>query len=383
MAPSRDDLYEYLREKAQRVGQLEREDRAEARRERLFGALATSMADAASSMGTLGGKRADSSSVARFVEQSGLGEVPEQGRAALYEQLAQKAQAQRAQAEAQARSDQLAQSRFERTQGEVERRGHEASALAREKFEWEKRRAAAGEGGRQVWTLLEGSDDQGQRFERNQATGEVRPASLPKNFKTTAERTAEAKPRQLSVVQKAIDDKFGKDYADYVAQGGYADIQKQLTQLREAANRLSRTNTASGPLVSIAQSATGGRFSPEGTAIKEMIEEVVQRDLRRVLGAQFTEKEGDRLISRAFNPRLSEAENLRRLERLIESIQLAADAKEAAAKHVQEHGTLSGFTGHLASSVNDFDKFDDAPETKVVNGKTYRKVPGGWQEVTQ
>ena len=77
--------------------------------------------------------------------------------------------------------------------------------------------------------------------------------------------------------------------------------------------------------------------------------------MREVLGAQFTEKEGERLIKRAYNPTLSEEENVKRVKRLVEQIRLAAAAKESAAKYVEKKGTLKGWTGKMPSMV-DFHK---------------------------
>ena len=72
---------------------------------------------------------------------------------------------------------------------------------------------------------------------------------------------------------------------------------------------------------------------------------MVQRNLRIILGAQFTEEEGKRLIKRAYNPRLEESQNIKRLDRLINSMKKAREAQMAANKHFQEKGTLKGYKG--------------------------------------
>ena len=103
-------------------------------------------------------------------------------------------------------------------------------------------------------------------------------------------------------------------------------------------------------------------------SIQQGVEEVVQRNLRLVLGAQFTEKEGERLISRAFDPSLSEKENKKRVDRLLNQIEKAANAKQKAAEYFEKHGTLKGFKGTLMT-MQDFSnlKFDEKGGNKTKN----------------
>lgn len=153
--------------------------------------------------------------------------------------------------------------------------------------------------------------------------------------------------------QKKADEKFGVDFVDF-ATGGYADVVKQLDQLREASKALKSGAQISGPIMGNAPDAVLAVTNPQAVATKEAIQEVAQRNLRLVLGAQFTEKEGERLIARVFNPRLSEAENAKRVDRLIKQIGNAAQAKLDAAQYFQQYGSLTGWKGRLPR-LSDFD----------------------------
>lgn len=196
------------------------------------------------------------------------------------------------------------------------------------------------------------------------------------------EAQAAARGRERTPGQKALDVKFGKDYADFISQGGAADVRKNLSQLRGAADALeSGKENLTGPAL--------GRLSVENrtllpggarsSEVQQDVEDVVQRNLRLVLGAQFTEKEGDRLIARAYDPRLPEKTNARRLRRLILQIEDAAEAKEAAIEYFEENGTLDGFKGKLYASVDDFKLEGDEgrrdrsapPPKKTSSGKAY------------
>lgn len=152
---------------------------------------------------------------------------------------------------------------------------------------------------------------------------------------------------------KKVDETFAKEYVDFKASGGFSDIQKSLTQLEQASQAL-ETETLTGPLIgSVPDWAK--KFSKTGRqaiSIKEGVEEVVQRNLRLILGPQFTEKEGERLIARAYNPNLDEATNKQRIDRLLKQIKDAALAKQEAISYFDQNGTLEGFTGKVYTKAD-------------------------------
>jgi hypothetical protein len=119
----------------------------------------------------------------------------------------------------------------------------------------------------------------------------------------------------------------------------------------------------------------GDRVNPEAAEVREAVEEVVQRNLRLVLGAQFTEKEGERLISRAYNPKLDEAENKKRVERLIKSIQDAAQEKLNMKSYFEKNGTLKGYNSNLPSitSIEQSAFGDSAPASQSILDEIERK----------
>ena len=153
----------------------------------------------------------------------------------------------------------------------------------------------------------------------------------------------------LTEGQKAIDKSFSKEYGDFVLKGGFADVQKGLSQLDEAVNIL-ETEGGTGAFVGNLPDSLAAIVNKSGLKAQELVSEVVQRNLRLILGAQFTEKEGERLINRAFNPRLSEEENIKRVKRLADSIKRAAEQKRKSAEYFEKFGTLKGFKG--TASIN-------------------------------
>ncbi len=187
--------------------------------------------------------------------------------------------------------------------------------------------AARGEGMAPKWetkTLADGSQIQVSNF------GEKRPAP----------------PIQLTVGQRKVDEKFGGEYAEFIAGGGFADVQKNIGQLEEVIQSLgSGSDTLTGPFMAQLSDTALAIQYPEALKIRQDVEEVVQRNLRLLLGPQFTAKEGEQLLARAYNPKLEEAVNSKRIKRLLNTIKVGFAAKRKAIEYYEEKGTLKGFKG--------------------------------------
>lgn len=160
----------------------------------------------------------------------------------------------------------------------------------------------------------------------------------------------------LTPAQQAVDREFASEYVDWTT-GGFADYEKQSEQLRGALSSLRSSDNITGPIVGRTPDFINETFNPDAINTREEVEEVVQRNLRLILGAQFTEREGERLIARAYNPRLSEEVNARRVERLLQQMESAAAAKNSAAEYYRANGTLSGWDGRLPR-MSDFTELE-------------------------
>lgn len=159
---------------------------------------------------------------------------------------------------------------------------------------------------------------------------------------------------------KALDREYAKDYKDFI-QGGSAKAAQGLGTLEFASQQLKGKNKSlTGPHVGTVSSLpVVGRgiqdyLWPAGSDVRDMIEQTVQESLRPILGSQFTQQEGERLIARIFNPRLEEWRNSRRLDWFIKQLKRAYASKVDLANYYQEHGTLFGFKGQTGYSIEDF-----------------------------
>lgn len=173
-------------------------------------------------------------------------------------------------------------------------------------------------------------------------------------------------PKPSKGLQKR-DTEFAKEWTSFNEGGGYAVIDSNLSKLEHARDLL-RSETkkrqsffdigVSGKVIGSLPEKAVPLFSEKAADIQESIAEVAQGNLRQVLGGQFAQKEGEQLIRRAYNPKLSEATNLKRLDRLIEQIKKTAGAKVAAGRYlVDNNDTLKGYKGPAYKAKLDTNNF--------------------------
>lgn len=189
--------------------------------------------------------------------------------------------------------------------------------------------------------------------------------------------------------RSAVDKAYAKDYVKFATEDGGSDQIKAIDDLDQATKELkSGKTTLTGPVVgSISTLPIVGKwaqdvFNPESANVQELVEYTVQQSLRPILGAQFTEKEGERLISRVFNPRLEERVNARRLEALTTMLKRAYSTKVAAKDYWEKYGTLGptaehpeGFKGQVRWTRRDLEEGFEQ-ELKSMDGAKPSPLPG-------
>ena len=162
-----------------------------------------------------------------------------------------------------------------------------------------------------------------------------------------------------SAGQDAVDKKYAEDYLAW-RQGGGSDNAKLVNQLDSALASLESGRNITDRVYGLLPDQVNSMFRPEATDTRDKVAEVVQRNLRVILCAQFTEKEGKMLMDRAYNPQLDEKVNAGRVRALIGQIQRASKSKEDAAQYFEQHGTLRGWTGKTYSRVDFENAIDSA-----------------------
>lgn len=147
--------------------------------------------------------------------------------------------------------------------------------------------------------------------------------------------------------QKTIDRSFGKRYEDDVIGGNFASSQNRVAGLRDLKTRIESgaLGQVSGPEIGATPEVLRRGVFPQAAAAQQQIQEAVQGSLKATLGAQFTEKEGQQILARTFDPMLPQEENVRRLGVLLNGLERANQAKAAAYQYYEKNGTVRGYTG--------------------------------------
>lgn len=155
-----------------------------------------------------------------------------------------------------------------------------------------------------------------------------------------ATKTAEMKP---SEGQKALDKGFAKDYNEWETSGKTL-VDSNFKVLNDAINKLKKVKDDTF--------GTSGRVtgrlpdllrSEESIALRDDVQKTAMASLRATLGAQFTENEGERIMAKAYNEKLSPAENIKKIESAIKEIKDRANNMEKRSEYfVENAGTLKG-----------------------------------------
>lgn len=185
--------------------------------------------------------------------------------------------------------------------------------------------------------------------------------------------------QSLTEGQKAADKSFGKDYQQWVS-GGFSNVQGNLEKLQSVYDRIGEKDELGKTIL---PEMIRARTNPESVEVEQNIGNVVFQSLKEILGGQFTEKEGQRLVQQSYDSRLSDEANQKKVQSSLKTLRNMAEAKQKAAEYFAENGTLKGFPGYKANNMSDFikelkGKYMPEEETRTYNGVTYKKVGDKW-----
>jgi len=170
--------------------------------------------------------------------------------------------------------------------------------------------------------------------------------------KSGASSTHFVTPPGQTVGRETVDKKYAEDYLQWT-QGGGADAIGNLAQVGTVLQQLEQGRELTGPMIGIQPDFILALTNPNAADAKQRVEEVVQRNLRVVLGPAFTAKEGESLIARAYNPTLRPQQNAARLRRLYQQMQIASNSRQEMALYFEDKGTLTGYKGPRVN-INQF-----------------------------
>ena len=169
---------------------------------------------------------------------------------------------------------------------------------------------------------------------------------------TTAAEQGRIGQSVLTDAQINSDKAFGDWYTkEWLVKGGGNTEQTYIESLKGVRDVLADAEKSGDSISGVSQGVLSkfptaqAFFNPEGAIVQDRIASVAQLSLKAILGGQFSEREGELLIQRAYNPLLSEAENLERLTQLINRIDKAENYKKSLVDYYEKNNSIAGFKG--------------------------------------
>lgn len=156
-----------------------------------------------------------------------------------------------------------------------------------------------------------------------------------------AQNDANSESSKPTVGQEAVDKAFSEEYINYI-KNARPQFEKDKTQLQSAIKTLESGDNVSGVFTAMMPE----NWRPKSKNVRDQVQEVVQRNLKNILGGQFAQQEAAQLLARAYDEAQPEATNADRVKRLLEQLQAIYDNQTAMVEYWEaNNGSLVGFTG--------------------------------------
>jgi DNA-binding transcriptional regulator YhcF (GntR family) len=164
------------------------------------------------------------------------------------------------------------------------------------------------------------------------------------------------KEEELTPFQKKFEESLGERLAEYT-ESGRAIAKANIETYDDLINKLKSGELKTRGFTDYLPEAFG--FRETMRALLQPIKEdavnnvmgVVFQSLRATLGAQFTQREAERLVAAAYNPKLTEQQNLTRLERAKKILEETVKAKDQLLAWGSSGQRLSDYKGPLPIDV--------------------------------
>jgi hypothetical protein len=141
--------------------------------------------------------------------------------------------------------------------------------------------------------------------------------------------------------EKTMDREFAKDYTDWKT-AGKADFESNSKILEDAMNDLKSGKVQTGVAEGIL--AKNPIYVTSAAALESRVRKALNSGLRATFGAQFAEREGERIFQQTFDSRKSPEENAATMKIELDKIKdKAADMQDQANYFEKNKGSLSGY----------------------------------------
>ena len=160
----------------------------------------------------------------------------------------------------------------------------------------------------------------------------------------------------LTPGQRKLDERFATTAEAWFSKDA-AQVDANIMNLEEKLSIIERGEAnVSGKLIGITpESLQPFLGQTEAKAFLGDVRDIVFQSLKEKLGAQFTEKEGDRLVAAAYDPSLPEEINAKRLKRLLAVVKTMKESKSNMVNTWKNTGTLKDYEPPKATFANIYD----------------------------
>lgn len=145
--------------------------------------------------------------------------------------------------------------------------------------------------------------------------------------------------------EKKVDERAAEVVLDWTT-GGRNRAKQNVAEFRRIKDELEsgriETRTAGDFMPFVSDEVRKIFNEPAAEAVND-IRAIAFQVLRETLGAQFTEKEGERLMATYFDPQLSESANIKRMDRLANLTEQLVEDKDRLARYMDQNRTAVGF----------------------------------------
>lgn len=202
--------------------------------------------------------------------------------------------------------------------------------------------------------LIKGDQLKRQAISENQAAMDAQAKAQGLKPGTYSSHVSESgyqfDPRDPSAMftpgERAADTKFGGEYADFTAGGGVEGAKKNLGLLEGVQKQLEAEGDKAPNMlergVQYLPDSLRTFLTPKIKQQEDQVRTAIQSSLRQTLGAQFTEKEGEGLMRRSYDPRLSPQQNLQKMAPEVNALKQQLAQKARSSQYFEKHGTLKG-----------------------------------------
>lgn len=161
------------------------------------------------------------------------------------------------------------------------------------------------------------------------------------------EARSKAPSQKVTEGEKVIDREFAKDYNDW-SSGGKADYEVNSKIFKDAIKGLKSGKVSTGSMSGMGSRIPG--YRSDTREVEDQVRKAINGMLRATLGAQFTEKEGERIFAQTFDPFKSEEANVAAMEAELAKLEKRKNSIEDMGKYYTKNKTLSGYEVPAANS---------------------------------